>query len=213
MAKLYALTPPDMELPSFLPHFKQALASQKIACMQIRLKNKSEQEIEKIARKLIPIAKQYKTPLLLNDNVRLAKKLTMDGVHIGKEDMPYKEARSILGTDAIIGVSCYASQDKGLEAAQAGADYIAFGSFFPSPTKPKAPPASLETLRWWQQMVTTPCVAIGGITLKNATTVIEAGADYLAVCHSLWQGDIGETISAFHKLCYSHSTNHEEKIP
>lgn len=109
-----------------------------------------------------------------------------DGVHVGQDDMPYAEARALVGDEAIVGVTCKASRDLAFEAGEAGADYVAFGAFYASPTKADTTPADTDILSWWQQMMTVPCVAIGGITVENCETVIEAGADFLAVGSGVW---------------------------
>lgn len=140
---------------------------------------------------LRPIAQDRDVAFILNDRADLAAELACDGVHVGQEDTPYAEARAIVGADAIVGVTCKASRDLAFEAGEAGADYVAFGAFFPSQTKKITTPADTEILSWWQEFMTVPCVAIGGITLDNCETVIEAGADFLAVASGVWDHAAG----------------------
>jgi thiamine-phosphate pyrophosphorylase len=123
---------------------------------------------------------------ILNDRADLAAKLGADGVHVGQDDLPYKEARAIVGPDAIVGVTCHDSRDLAIEAAEAGADYVAFGAFFPTATKAAKTKAKTELLSWWSDLMTVPVVAIGGITVENAKPLIDAGADFLAVCTGVW---------------------------
>ena len=122
----------------------------------------------------------------MNDRADLAAELECDGVHLGQEDTPYAEARKLVGDDAIVGVTCKASRELAFEAGDAGADYVAFGAFFPSTTKQITAPADTEILSWWQEMMTVPCVAIGGITSVNCDIIIEAGADFLAIGGGVW---------------------------
>jgi thiamine-phosphate pyrophosphorylase len=134
----------------------------------------------------MPVAQDAGVAFLLNDRPDLAAELGADGVHVGQEDMPYKQARALLGSGAIVGVTCHASRHLAIEAAEAGADYVAFGAFFPTSTKDPKAQAELDLLRWWAEVTTVPCVAIGGITVENAPQLIEAGADFLAVSAGVW---------------------------
>lgn len=133
-----------------------------------------------------PIAQNRDVAVLLNDRPDLAKQTGCDGAHVGQDDMPYREARKILGDDAIVGVTCHDSRHLAMVAAEDGAEYVAFGAFYPTPTKTPRAAADLDILRWWQVMMQVPCVAIGGITPENARPVVEAGADFLAVCSGVW---------------------------
>ena len=118
-------------------------------------------------------------------------KLDCDGVHVGQEDMSCAEARRIVGPDRQVGVTAKASRHLAMEAAEAGADYVAFGAFFPSATKTVTTPADLEIVEWWSGLMEIPCVAIGGITVENAAPVIAAGADFLAVAGGVWNHQDG----------------------
>jgi thiamine-phosphate pyrophosphorylase len=141
--------------------------------------------------------------VILNDRPDLARELGCDGVHVGADDAPYDEARRIVGPDAIVGVTCKDSRHLAMEAAEAGADYVAFGAFFPTRTKENTTPADIEIVRWWVEMMQTPCVAIGGITPDNCAPLIEAGADFLAVAGGVWDWPQGpaDAVRRFTKLC------------
>ena len=187
--RLYLITPPRLPDPqAFARDLEAALTAggDRIAALQIRLKAVSDDEIRAVTQILTPIAHAHDVAVLMNDHVGLAKALGLDGVHIGQSDTPYKEARRLLGPDAMIGVTCHNSRHLAMEAAEAGADYVAFGAFFPTTTKTVEHMAELETLTIWQETMETPCVAIGGITADTARAVAEAGADFIAVSGAVW---------------------------
>jgi len=129
----------------------------------------------------MPIAQAHDVAFILNDRPDLAAELGCDGVHVGQDDTPYEDARRIMGDDAIVGVTCHDSLDMAYTAAEAGADYVAFGAFFESGTKPRRFAPEFELLEHWQSATTVPCVAIGGITAENCRPLVQAGADFLAV--------------------------------
>ncbi len=190
--RLYLITPPQIvDLASFARTFEEALSAGPVAAVQIRLKDVSHDAIRDAARVLAPIAHRYDAAVLMNDHVDLAKELGLDGVHVGQSDMAYKDARRILGPDAMIGVTCHNSRHLGMEAAEAGADYVAFGAFYPTSTKTVEHMAELETLTIWQESMEIPCVAIGGITAATAREVADAGADFIAVSGAVWNHDDG----------------------
>lgn len=184
--RLYLITPPAIDLAAFAPVFARALDAGDVAAVQLRLKGVDDDAVLRAAEALMPLAQARGAAFLVNDSPMLAKKAGADGVHVGQQDAPYAEARAILGPDAMVGVSCHASTDLGLEAAQAGADYVAFGAFYATPTKDAPTRADPAILAWWQENVTVPCVAIGGITPANAAALIEAGADFIAVSSGVW---------------------------
>jgi thiamine-phosphate pyrophosphorylase len=184
--RLYLITPPAFEPRTFVETLKPTLAAGDVASLQLRLKNVTDDEIRRAAELLMPVTQQAGVAFLLNDRPDLAAELGADGVHIGQEDMPYKQARALLGAGAIVGVTCHDSRHLAIEAAEAGADYIAFGAFFPTSTKDPKTRAEPELLRWWSDVMTVPCVAIGGITAENAPPLIDAGADFLAVSAGVW---------------------------
>jgi thiamine-phosphate pyrophosphorylase len=165
---------------------KRALDGGDVASLQLRLKDVSDDEVLRTASKLMPIAQRAGVAFIVNDRPDLAKKLGADGVHVGQEDASYAEARALLGPDAIVGVTCHDSRHLAIEAAEAGADYVAFGAFYPTSTKEAKTRAEPELLSWWQEMMQAPCVAIGGITVENGGPLVQAGADFLAVASGVW---------------------------
>lgn len=189
--RLYLITPPRLAagadaLAAFLPELDAALGAGDVASLQLRLKAADDDVIRRAADAIRPLCHAHDVALLINDRADLAAETGADGVHVGAEDGSLGEARALVGDDAIVGVSCYDSRDLALEAAEAGADYIAFGAFFATATKQPPARAGLDLLHWWQELVTVPCVAIGGITVANCATLVEAGADFLAVIAGVW---------------------------
>ena len=165
---------------------EEALAGGDVACLQLRLKEVEDSAIRRATRILQPIVQQHGVAFIMNDRPDLAVELDCDGVHVGEEDMPYAEARRLLGADRIVGVTCGDSRHRALVAAEAGADYVAFGAFFASATKAAKHRAHPELLRDWSETTVVPCVAIGGITQQNCGPLVEAGADFLAVIGAIW---------------------------
>lgn len=184
--RLYLVTPPAFALRPFAEQLNAALGAGDVASLQLRMKSAADDDIRRAADALMPIAQSHNVAFILNDRPDLAVQLRADGVHIGQDDMPYAEARALVGKDAIVGVTCHASRHLAIEAAGAGADYVAFGAFFPTTTKEPKAQADIELLAWWSEVMTVPVVAIGGITVANAKPLIEAGADFLAVCAGIW---------------------------
>jgi len=186
--RLYLLTPPRIEdLAAFGRDLAHALDAGDVAALQIRLKDQAEEEIVAATRVITPIAQSRGVAVILNDRPDLARDLGCDGVHIGQEDAPYAQARRLLGPDATIGVTCHDSLHLAMEAAEAGADYVAFGSVFPTGTKDAKTRCDLDLIRGWAADMLVPCVAIGGITVDNAREVAAAGADFLAVSAGVWR--------------------------
>lgn len=159
--------------------------------MQLRLKDAPDDAIKRAAERLLPIAHAHDVAFIVNDRPDLAKAVGADGVHIGQEDADYATARKMLGEDAIVGVTCHASRHLAMEAAERGADYVAFGSFFPTGTKQVKASADIDLLQWWSEIFEIPCVAIGGITVENCEPLVAAGADFLAVIAGVWQYPAG----------------------
>jgi thiamine-phosphate pyrophosphorylase len=185
--RLYLITPPAFDPAKFAEELKEALAGGDVACLQLRLKDVEDAVIRRAAAVLKPIAQAHDVAFIMNDRPDLAAELDCDGVHVGEEDMPYAEARRLLGPDHIVGVTCGNSRHRAIAAAEAGADYVAFGAFFPSPTKGGAKyRADPEILRDWSETTVVPCCAIGGITQGNCGPLVEAGADFLAVISAIW---------------------------
>jgi thiamine-phosphate pyrophosphorylase len=200
--RLYLITPPRIDdLPAFLRALEEALSAGDVAALQVRLKDVPDAEIERVTRAVLPVVHAHDAAMILNDRPDLALSLGCDGVHLGQDDAPYAEARRLLGPGAMIGVTCHDSRHLAMEAAEAGADYVAFGAFFPTSTKEAPTSCDLETLSIWQETMQTPCVAIGGITPENCGPVVQAGADFLAVSNAIWshpQGP-GAAVRAFLK--------------
>ncbi len=201
--RLYLISPERLEHPSiFADNLRAALDGGDVAAFQLRLKDVADDVIARAADTLRPICQQRDVAFILNDRPDLAAKLDCDGVHIGQGDMSYAEARRIVGPQRQIGVTCQASRDLAMTAGEAGADYVAFGAFFPSSTKTVTTPASLEIIEWWSQLFEIPCVAIGGITVENCQQVIAAGADFLAVAGGVWNHKDGPeaAVRAFNEI-------------
>ena len=200
--RLYLITPPKFEPRAFAEELKRALDGGDVACLQLRLKDVSDHEIMRAAEILMPIAQKRDLAFIINDRPDLAHMIRADGVHIGQEDTPYAEAREIMGKDAIVGVTCHNSRDLAFTAGEAGADYVAFGAFFPTQTKEPKTKADIELLQWWAETMTVPCVAIGGITVENAKPLVDAGADFLAISAGVWNYKNGPqaAVKAFNTL-------------
>ena len=185
--RLYLITPPRLDdLPAFAQLLARTLDAGEVAALQIRLKDQPDELIAAAVEALAPVAQARGVAVILNDRPDLAAKLGCDGVHVGQSDTPLSEARKIMGKDAMIGVTCHDSRHLAMEAAEGGADYVAFGAFFPTTTKEAPTQAEPEILTIWQQFMETPCVAIGGITAGNAASLAQAGADFLAVSAGVW---------------------------
>ena len=184
--RLYLITPPEIALDAFAPKLEAALDAGDVACLQLRLKGAEDDDVRRAGERLLPICQARDVPLLVNDRPDLAAELGADGVHVGADDADYAQARESVGADGTIGVSCYDSRHRAMEAAAAGADYVAFGAFFPTPTKTPRARADVDLLNWWQALMVVPCVAIGGITAENCGPLVENGADFLAVIGGVW---------------------------
>ncbi|MGB0681931.1 MAG: thiamine phosphate synthase [Magnetovibrionaceae bacterium] len=190
--RLYLITPPVLpDLASFCSLLEAALDAGDVACLQIRLKDVSDDEIKAASEKIVPLAQARGVAVLMNDRPDLALETGCDGVHVGQDDAPYAEARRLLGPDRIIGVTCHDSRDLAMKAGEAGADYVAFGAFFATDTKQAKSRPDPEILTIWSEMTTVPSVAIGGITVENAGALVEAGADFLAISAGVWQHEEG----------------------
>ncbi len=185
--RLYLITPPDIvDAGAFASTLAEALEAGDVGAVQVRLKAASEATVSEVARRIAPICRARSVTLILNDDPRLAAALDCDGVHIGQTDMAIAEARKIVGRDRLIGVTCHDSRHLAMEAAEAGADYVAFGAFFPTATKDTTTRPDPEILEIWQETMLIPCVAIGGITPENCEPLVGAGADFLAVSAGVW---------------------------
>jgi thiamine-phosphate pyrophosphorylase len=185
--RLYLITPPVLEdLTAFTGLLKLTLAAGDVGALQIRLKGASDAVIAEATAALAPIGRSHEVAVILNDRPDLAAALGCDGVHVGQSDASVAEARRAVGADALVGVTCHDSRDLAMTAAEAGADYVAFGAFFPTATKATTHRPELEVLEIWQETMLIPCVAIGGITIANCRPLAAAGADFLAVSAGIW---------------------------
>lgn len=205
--RLYLITPPALDdLVGFGRQLRAALEAGDVAALQIRLKPASDAAIEAAVRALAPIAQAKGVAVLLNDLPVLAMRTGCDGVHVGQTDTPLREARKIMGPNAMIGVTCHDSRHLAMDAAEDGADYVAFGAFFPTATKETVHTPEREILSIWQETMQTPCVAIGGITVENCAPLIAAGADFLAVSAGVWAHPDGPdaAVAAFNQLMKVH---------
>jgi thiamine-phosphate pyrophosphorylase len=183
--QLYLISPLDVG-GDFPDRLTEAFDAGPVAAFQFRVKDLDQHDAARLAEPLQAICSAHDVAFIVNDDVALAKRLDADGVHLGQGDGDPREARRILGPEAQIGVTCHASRHMAMEAGEAGADYVAFGAFYPTTTKAVEHHAEPEILEWWQGMFELPCVAIGGITPDNAQVLIEAGADFLAVSGGVW---------------------------
>jgi thiamine-phosphate pyrophosphorylase len=184
--RLYLVTPPALEPASFADRLAEALDGGDVACVQLRLKDSGDDDIRRAIDRLMPVAAARDVAFILNDRPDLAAECGCDGVHVGQKDMPYAEARRLVGRDAIVGVTCHDSRHFAIEAAEAGADYVAFGAFYETRTKPSPYRPAPALLAWWSTTMTVPCVAIGGITPENCPPLVAAGADFIAVVTAVW---------------------------
>ena len=198
---LYAITPESPDGTCLLADVEAALAG---GCRLVQYRDKTSAAPERVARAqaLRRLTLAHNARLVINDDMALAFLVKADGVHLGREDGNLAAARAILGPTRLLGASCYADFSAAQQAATAGADYVAFGAFFPTDTKDASARAELELLTWWQQMIELPCVAIGGITVNNAKPLVEAGADFLAVSAGVWraEGGPGAAVAAFNAI-------------
>ena len=189
--RLYLVTPAALDPKDFRDQLAAALDAGDVAAVQLRLKDVDDDAIRRACDALRPVAQKRDVAFILNDRPDLAAETGCDGVHVGQQDTPYAEARALMGADRIVGVTCHASRDLAMEAAEAGADYVAFGAFFSTTTKVSGHRAELEILEWWSEIMTVPCVAIGGITPANCGPLVAAGADFLAVVSAVWNAPEG----------------------
>ncbi len=201
--RLYLITPPTIDdLEEFAVLLREALDGGDVACLQLRLKEAPEMELRRAFDRLGAIARDRDVAVILNDRPDLAAAWDADGAHVGQQDMKAAQARKFLGPDRILGVTCHDSRHLAMEAGERGADYVAFGAFFPSETKDAPTRADPEILTWWTALFEIPCVAIGGITVENAPVLVQAGADFLAVAGGVWSHQKGpaEAVAAFTAL-------------
>ena len=204
---LYLITPPTLDPEQFRPALIEALEGGDVACVQLRLQTPDggpapRDAVRDAARILMPEVQSRDVAFIINDDAELAGELAAGGVHIGQDDMTVRHARGFVGPDAIVGVTCHDSRHLAMEAAEAGADYVAFGAFFPTSTKAAKSHADPEILEIWSTTTTVPCVAIGGITLDNCQPLVQAGAEFIAVVSAVWDHPAGPgaAVKAFNAI-------------
>ncbi|MGV3768915.1 MAG: thiamine phosphate synthase [Sphingobium phenoxybenzoativorans] len=183
--QLYLISPSVID-EGFGDILAAALDAGRVAAFQLRLKGIDDHAIARLAEPLQKICAEREVAFIINDSMSLAKRLGADGVHLGQGDGDPREARKLLGPKAQIGVTCHDSRHLAMEAGEAGADYVAFGAFYPTTTKETTHRADPSLLGWWTTVFEIPCVAIGGITAENARPLVEVGADFLAVSSAVW---------------------------
>lgn len=183
--QLYLISPPTIA-QDFADTLAAALDAGPVAAFQLRLKGLDDHAIARLAEPLQRICGDRDVAFIVNDSVGLAKRLGADGVHLGQDDGDPRDARAVLGPAVQIGVTCHDSRHLAMEAGEAGADYVAFGAFFPTSTKEVFHRPDPSILGWWSALFEIPCVAIGGVTPDNGRILMEAGADFLAVCSAVW---------------------------
>jgi thiamine-phosphate pyrophosphorylase len=199
-AKLYLISPQDVG-GVFPDRLRAALSAGPVAAFQLRVKDVGEHELARLAEPLQRLCADSGTAFIVNDSMALARRLGADGVHLGQHDGDVREARALLGPAAQIGVTCHDSRHLAMEAGEAGADYVAFGAFYATTTKPSDYRPDPSILSWWASVFEIPCVAIGGITPDNAAPLVAAGADFLAVCQAVWgKDDPAAEVARFNEL-------------
>jgi thiamine-phosphate pyrophosphorylase len=195
--RLYLISPQEVG-GSFPDRLKAALEPELAMAFQLRVKDTDEHELARLADPLQRICADSGVAFIVNDSMALARRIGADGVHLGQQDGDVREARALLGPSAQIGRTCHDSRHLAMEAGEAGADYVAFGAFYPTTTKPSHYRPDPSILTWWSTLFEIPCVAIGGITPANATPLVVAGADFLAVCQAVWGAeDPAEAVRGF----------------
>ena len=200
--RLYLITPERLVPEAFAEVLAQALDGGDVACVQLRLKGVDDDAVRAAAQILAPVAQARNVAFLMNDRPDLAAETGCDGVHVGQQDTAYAEARAIVGEDAIVGVTCHDSRHLAMVAAEQGADYVAFGAFYPTATKDAIGHPDIDILSWWSEMMTVPSVAIGGITPANCPPLVRAGTDFIAVLSAVWNHVQGpaEAVKAFNQV-------------
>lgn len=198
--QLYLISPPAFEIEAHAAALRAALGAGEVAAYQLRLKDVGDEAVLAAAALLLPICQQADVAFILNDRADLAKACGADGVHLGQGDGSAADARKLLGLDAQIGVTCHDSKHLAMEAGEAGANYVAFGAFFPTTTKAVEHHPEPDLLNWWTAISPIPCVAIGGITAENCAPLVRAGADFLAVSAAVWAAADGPASAVQHLL-------------
>ena len=204
--RLYLITPPNIggeATYKFSQILESALDAGDVACVQLRIKD-ADDVVRRATEELMPLVHKYDVAFVLNDNVNIAAEFGCDGIHIGQTDMPYEQARKLVGDHAIVGVTCHDSTHLAMQASEAGADYVAFGAFFMSSTKVRSFSPKMNILTDWSETTTVPCAAIGGITVDNCGAIVKAGADFIAVSNGVWgyKGGPAAAVKTFNKIFF-----------
>lgn len=207
--RLYLVSPPNFELDAFERELAAALGAGDVGAFQLRLKDATDEMIIAAAKRLIPLCEDNEVAFIINDRPDIADSVRATGVHMGQEDIvmtPISKIRQQIGADAIIGISCHDSSHMAMQAGDDGADYVAFGAFFPTQSKPaeklaKYGTPKIDMLEWWYQYTVLPCVAIGGITPENCGPLVTAGADFIGVITGVWSHKDGPAaaVTAYNK--------------
>ena len=184
--RVYLITPPALDPVPFAASLAAALDADDVAAVQLRLKGAEDDAWRRAIDALRPVCQSRGVAFLLNDRADLVRATDCDGVHVGQDDMPARDARRLLGPDLTLGVTCKGSRDLAMQAGEDGADYVAFGAFFPSTTKDVTNQVDPEILAWWSELMELPSCAIGGITPENCGPLVRAGTDFLAVVGCIW---------------------------
>jgi thiamine-phosphate pyrophosphorylase len=197
--QLYVVSPPRIDIPAFAETLKAALDGGPVAAFQLRLKDVDDATVLRACAALVPVCNAADVAFILNDRADLAHQAGADGVHLGQSDGSVAEARALLGKDAQIGRTCHDSRHLAMEAGEQGVDYVAFGAFYDTTTKPSHYRPDPSILAWWTTISQLPCVAIGGIFPENAAPLVAAGADFIAVVRAVWDhaGGAGAGVAAF----------------
>jgi thiamine-phosphate pyrophosphorylase len=199
--RLYLITPSVLKPSAFSDALAAALDGGDVSAVQLRLKDADDAVIMGAADALLPVCRDRDVPLIINDRPDLARESGCDGVHVGQQDTSYTDARKAVGDEGIVGVTCHDSRHLAMQAAEQGADYVAFGAFFPTTTKTPKASAEIDILEWWSELMVVPSVAIGGITPGNCPSLVRAGADFLAVVSAVWDhpDGPGRAVRAFNE--------------
>lgn len=206
LCRLYLISPPALEPEAFAATLDAAFAAGDVGAFQLRLKDATDAQIVVAAKAIQPVCRKHEVAFLINDRVDLVLEVGADGVHLGQDDMPLKQARALLGDERVIGISCHDSGHMAMEAGEQGADYIAFGAFHATQSKSpeklaKHGTPTADILQWWSTYTTVPCVAIGGMTPENCVAFVKAGADFIAAITAVWSHPDGAAaaVAAFNQ--------------
>lgn len=191
MAELYLISPEKFELNQFASSLDEVLKVGGVAAFQLRVKDCSITEVQKMTKRLLPICHEYGVPFIINDYVAILRDFAVDGIHLGEADSPVKAVRKEFGEDLIIGASCYNSKHLAMTAGESGASYVAFGAFYPTQTKITNQAADIEILKWCGSYINLSCCAIGGINHQNVSDFKGSNVDFICAISAIWQNPAG----------------------